>query len=85
MSTDRSGLTDSPDWLNRLIVHAAKYAAEAAYENPAADFLTDPRMEWTRMEDREYPDRTCAWCYHPRNSDECQFAANHTPYVEMFA
>lgn len=49
-------------------------------ENP----LTDPRMELTRMEDREYPGRNCAWCFHPRNSDECQFAAKHVPYREMF-
>lgn len=81
---DRSGLTESPDWLQRLIVNTAQYAADIAYGNPAADFLTDARMEWTRHEDRQHPERQCAWCYHPRNSPECQFAANHTPYQEVF-
>ncbi|WP_396921642.1 hypothetical protein [Mycolicibacterium sp.] len=81
---DRSGLTDSPDWLKRLIIHTAKYAADIAGGNPAADFLTDARMEWTRHEDQQHPDRECAWCYHPRNSPECQFAANHQPYQEVF-
>jgi hypothetical protein len=38
-----------------------------------------------RAQDQAHPDRICAWCFHPRNSDECQFAAKHTPYVERFA
>lgn len=30
------------------------------------------------------PDRMCAWCFHPRNSTECDFGNGHTPYVESF-
>lgn len=56
-------------------------AFREAIENPAVD----PRVAWTRMEDKERPDRVCAWCFHPRNSPECDFAAKHTPYREMFA
>lgn len=44
----------------------------------------DPHMELIRMEDSQYPGRICAWCFHPRNSEECNFAQGHTPYVEMF-
>lgn len=37
-----------------------------------------------RAEDQANPGRICAWCFHPRNSDECRFAAEHAPYVEHF-
>lgn len=47
--------------------------------------LIDPRMELVRMEDRQHPGRNCAWCFHPRNSPECDFAKGHMPYREMFA
>ncbi|OFB37958.1 hypothetical protein BA059_16815 [Mycolicibacterium sp. (ex Dasyatis americana)] len=82
---DRSGLTGSPDWLQRFIEHTEKYAAQIGAGDIAADFMTDARMAWTRDEDRRHPDRPCAWCHHPRNSPECQFAANHTPIAEVFA
>lgn len=52
--------------------------------NPAADYLTDTRMQWTRAQDQAHPDRPCAWCLHPRNSPECNFAEGHTPYMETF-
>jgi hypothetical protein len=47
--------------------------------------LENGSLNYVRTKDREHPDRICAWCHHPRNSDECQFAAKHTPYVERFA
>lgn len=47
--------------------------------------LESPEMALTRMEDEQYPSRLCAWCFHPRNSPECDFAAKHAPYREMFA
>lgn len=40
---------------------------------------------YVQMMDEQHPDRICAWCCHPRNSAECQFAARHIPYREMFA
>lgn len=81
---DRSGLTDTPDWLTDLIAHTTQYAADIAYGNPAADYLTDGHREWTRAQDQAHPDRPCAWCLHPRNSPECNFAEGHTPYMETF-
>lgn len=47
--------------------------------------LYDPHMELVRQEDKRYPGRICQWCFHPRNSAECNFAQGHTPYREMFA
>lgn len=38
-----------------------------------------------RTYDDMYPDRECAWCFHPRNSARCNFGANHAPYYEYFA
>jgi hypothetical protein len=39
-----------------------------------------------RAMDTAYPERQCAWCFHPRNSAECQFSANHAfHFVEYFA
>lgn len=43
------------------------------------------RLDMREDEDREFPDRICAWCFFPRNSEECRFSAGHTPYREMFA
>ena len=43
------------------------------------------QLDMVHDEDEQYPDRICAWCFYPRNSEECQFAAKHTPYREMFA
>ena len=42
-------------------------------------------IEMAHAEDEQNPSRLCWWCFHPRNSDECQFAAKHTLYYEMFA
>jgi hypothetical protein len=49
------------------------------------ELLAEDAESVARELDRAHPDRICAWCHHPRNSDECQFAAKHTPYVERFA
>ena len=46
--------------------------------------LTAGHREWTRAQDQAHPDRPCAWCLHPRNSPECNFAEGHTPYMETF-
>jgi hypothetical protein len=54
------------------------------WDQAISEPLVDPRMELVRQQDKQYPNRICAWCFHPRNSDECQFAAKHTPYREMF-
>jgi hypothetical protein len=48
------------------------------------DLYRDSFLERTRAFDEADPSRICAWCFRPRNSDECQFAAEHTPYFEMF-
>lgn len=37
------------------------------------------------MDAAEGPDRICAWCFYPRNSEECAGGLVHKPYVEMFA
>jgi hypothetical protein len=42
------------------------------------------QLDMVHAEDEQNPARICAWCFHPRNSDECQFAAMHVPYREMF-
>jgi hypothetical protein len=47
--------------------------------------LENGSLNYVRMQDRDQPDRICAWCHHPRSSDECQLGAKHTPYVERFA
>jgi hypothetical protein len=58
---------------------------EGQWDKAISEPLYEPRMELVRQEDKQYPDRICAWCFHPRSSDECQFAAKHTPYREMFS
>jgi hypothetical protein len=55
-----------------------------AWNRLTSEPLRYPGAELTRWEDEQHPQRLCAWCFHPRNSDECQFAAKHTPYREMF-
>ena len=49
------------------------------------DLYESPLLNAVRAEDQNNPDRICAWCFHPRNSDECQFAAKHAPYLEHFS
>lgn len=61
--------------------HATEAAAQLSGEH---DLFSESMLEWTRAEDRTRPDRICAWCFHPRNSAECRFAAKHTPFREVF-
>jgi hypothetical protein len=69
---------DGPQWLTDLIKATCEWAGYGSE-------LIDPSLERARALDRLDPARICGWCYHPRNSDECQFAAKHVPYREMFA
>lgn len=52
--------------------------------SPLEPLYDDILLNAARQSDEAMPGRICAWCFHPRNSDECQFAAKHEPYMEMF-
>lgn len=41
-------------------------------------------MDMTKEDDRRKPDRICLYCFSPRNSEECNFAKGHPPYIESF-
>lgn len=54
-------------------------------EKHGAMELENVTLAMARFSDAQDLDRICAWCFHPRSSDECQFAAMHEPYREWFA
>lgn len=43
-----------------------------------------PMYSMTDALDDMSPGRICHYCFHPRNSVECDFARKHPRYVEMF-
>lgn len=45
---------------------------------------TPPMYSMTDALDDFSPGRLCHYCFHPRNSAECDFARKHPRYVEMF-
>lgn len=45
--------------------------------------MSDIHRAMVDFMDRD-PGRACPWCFHPRNSAECDFGAKHV-YIEQFA
>lgn len=71
---------------------AEYFSAHTIIPPDAYSWLQD-LLEWPEMPpmynmtdalDDMSPGRICHYCFHPRNSSECDFARNHPRYVEMF-
>lgn len=88
-----------PEWLTDLEAGEAEHrAAILRGDPPPCDHrschragmamcmgVMGARLDMREDEDAAFPSRICAWCFHPRNSDECNFSKGHVPYREMFA
>lgn len=47
--------------------------------------VTGAMLDMVKEDDCRKPDRICLYCFNPRNSEECNFAKGHPPYVESFS
>lgn len=68
----------------------AEYFSAYTITPPDAFSWLQGLLEWPEMYsttdalDDMSPGRLCHYCFHPRNSAECDFARKHPRYVEMF-
>ncbi|MCG7607132.1 hypothetical protein [Mycobacterium sp. CnD-18-1] len=88
-----------PAWLTKLLVDTDGVIARALRgDPPPCDHETcaesnmgmcygvvGAMLDSVKEDDRRKPDRICLYCFSPRNSEECNFAQGHPPYVEAFS